>query len=249
MISSKQMNKLNYLASLEYPGRFIFSGQVKSSEDVFLVYGITGRSPASQARRIVKREGGLWVEPTDPQLIVSGNPDLLIYPAMVYSSHGIVVSNGKHTEDIMKEMLGTQDPLLAMARGLRDWKYEPDAPIYTPRISLVFKGGYKIVAGIIKRGDLGGVIKEYFELPLVPGKGWWFMTYDGKNTDPISCFQGEPVSLEIEGQTAETIVKMVYDSLAPASGKKDLRVSVAGVRTSLASLEILEVKIINRQEG
>lgn len=249
MISSKQMDILNYLKSLEYPGRFIFSGQVKSSEDIFLVYGITGRSPASQARQIVKKEGGLWVEPTDPQLIVSGNPDLLIYPAMLYSAYGIVVSNGKHTEDIMKEMSSTQEPLLAVVRGVRDWKYEPDAPIYTPRISLVYKGGYKIVASIIKRGELGGVIKEYFELPLVPGKGWWFMTYDGRNTDPLTAFQGEPVSLEVEGQTVESMVKQIHDSLAPEPGKKDLRVAVAGVRAFLAGPEVLEVKIINRQEG
>jgi len=243
------MNTSNYLKSFEYPGRFIFSGQIKSSDEAFLVYGITGRSAASQARRLVKKENGVWVEPTDPQLIVSGRPELLIYPAMLYSAQGIVVSNGKHTEDVMKELVNASDPLVALARSLRDWKYEPDAPIYTPRITLVFKGGFKILASIIKRGELGGVIKEYFELPLIPGKGWWFMTYAGANTDPVPSFQGEPIGLEVEGITAERIARWVYDSLAPEPGKKDLRVSVACLRASLAGAEIQEVKIINRQEG
>lgn len=243
------MNITSYLSSLEYPGRFIFSGQFRSSEDIFFLYGITGRSAASQARRIVKKEGGLWVEPTDPQLIVSGNPDLLIYPAMLYSAHGLAVSNGKHTEDLLKEMINTSDPLLAMARGIKDWKYETDAPIYTPRISLVFKGGFKVVASLIKRSELGSVIKEYFELPLIPGKGWWFMTYFGANVDPVPPFQGEPVCLEVEGMTADHLAALVYDSLAPQPGKKDLRVSVCCVRASLTGSEIQEVKIINRQEG
>jgi len=65
------MNNVNYLKSLEYPGRFIFAGQIKSSEEIFLVYGITGRSAASQARRIIKKEGGLWVEPSAPELFLS----------------------------------------------------------------------------------------------------------------------------------------------------------------------------------
>jgi len=243
------MNNINYLKSLEYPGRFIFAGQIKSSEEIFLVYGITGRSAASQARRIIKKEGGLWVEPSAPELFLSGNPDLLIYPAMLYSAQGVVVSNGKHTEDIMKEMLNTQDPVQALVRGLRDWKYEPDSPIYTPRISLVYKGGFKIAASIIKRGELGAVIKEYFDLPLIPGKGWWFMTYAGPNLEPVPAFQGEPVSLEVEGTTAERIASWVYESLAPEPGKKDFRVSVACLRLSLAWAEVREIKIINRQEG
>ncbi|MBC7364339.1 MAG: hypothetical protein H5U07_07335 [Candidatus Aminicenantes bacterium] len=243
------MNTKDYLKSLEYPGRFIFAGQIKSAEEIFLVYGITGRSAASQARRIIKKESGLWVEPSTPELFVSGNPDLLIYPAMLYSAHGVVVSNGKHTEDIMREMANTQDPVQALIRGLRDWKYEPDSPIYTPRISLVFKGGFRIAASIIKRGELGGVIKEYFDLPLIPGKGWWFMTYSGLNLDPLPAFQGEPVSLEVEGIAAEQIAGWIYETLAPATGKQDLRVSVACVCASSDGAEVKEIKIINRQDG
>lgn len=239
----------NYFSGLEYPGRFIIGGQFKAVDEIFLVYGITGRSPASQARRLIKKENGLWVEPTDPQLIVTGNPDLLIYPAMLYSPAGIAVSNGKQTTEILKALEAVHDPILALTRALKDWKYEPDQPIYTPRISLGFAGGFSLAVSIIKRGEFGTAMRNYFELPLIPGKGWLIMTYLGVNVDPVPSFFGEPISLEISENTAEEIATRVYESLKPAEGKKDFRVAVACVRASVDRAQIQEVKIINRQEG
>jgi len=237
-----------YLSGLEYPGRFILAGQFKSGDEVCLVYGLTGRSPASQARRLVKKENGIWVEPTDPELILRGKPELLIYPAIMYSSAGIVVSNGKHTNEIMGALESVRPPVVALARALREWKYEPDEPIYTPRISLAFAGGFSLAMSVIRRGEFGSVIRNYFELPLVPGKGWLIMTYMGINVDPLPSFFGEPISLEMVGQTAEEVAQGVYASLAPATGKPDFRVAVASLRAS-ADSQIQEIKIINRNEG
>jgi IMP cyclohydrolase len=239
----------NYLSGIEYPGRFIIGGQLKTGDDIFLVYGITGRSAASQARRLVKKENGIWVEPTDPQLIVTGNPDLLIYPAILYSASAMAVSNGQQTTDIIKSLEAVKDPILALSRALKDWKYEPDQPIYTPRISLGYAGGFSLGASVIKRGEFGIVIRNYFELPLIPGKGWLIMTYMGINVDPMPSFFGEPIFLDAPGNTAEGIASQVYQSLKPAEGKNDLRVAVACVRASVAEAQIQEIKIINHQEG
>jgi IMP cyclohydrolase len=241
-------NIQKYFFGLEYPGRFIIGGQIKDSEDIFLVYGLTGRSAASQARKMIKRENGIWVEPTDPELIVRGNPDLLIYPSMLFSPRGLVVSNGKHTLDILKSAEATREPVLALAHALKAWKYEPDEPIYTPRISLVFTGGFNLGLSLIKRGEFGQVIREYFDLPLVPGKGWLIMTYMGINTDPVPPFFGEPVCLEVAESRADELARSLYDSLQPATGKKDLRVAVAAVIASASTLEIQQIKIINREE-
>lgn len=239
----------NYFSGLEYPGRFIIGGQFKNSEEIFLVYGITARSPASQARRLIKKENGIWVEPSDPQLIVSGNLDLLIYPAALYSRSGIAVSNGKQTNDILKAMEIERHPVEALTRALKDWKYEPDEPIFTPRISLAYLGGFALGLSIIKRGEYGTTIRNYFELPLIPGKGWLIMTYLGVNVDPVPSFFGEPILLEISGNTADEIASQIYESLKPAEGKKDFRVAVACLRASLAENSVHEIKIINRQEG
>jgi IMP cyclohydrolase len=249
-IKKKSMNgQEKYLSGIEYPGRFIIGGQLKTVDEIFLVYGITGRSAPSQARQLVKKENGIWVEPTDPRLIVNGNPDLLIYPAIMYSPEGIAVSNGKQTADILNSLEKVREPVLALVKALKDWKYEPDQPIYTPRISLAFCGGYSLAGSVIKRGEFGAVIRNYFELPLMPGKGWLIMTYLGVNIDPVPPFSGEPISLEIAETTSEEIASCVYHSLRPPEGKNDLRVAVACVRASAAGTEIQEVKIANRHEG
>ncbi|MGB9764629.1 MAG: IMP cyclohydrolase [Candidatus Saccharicenans sp.] len=244
------MNKLrSYFSGLEYPGRFIIGGQLKDLDEVFLVYGITGRSVASQARRLVKKENGLWVEPTDPQLIVSGNPDLLIYPAMLFSTGRIAVSNGKQTTEIIRVLEKTMDPVLALTQALKDWKYEPDGPVFTPRISLAFAGGFCLAASIIKRGEFGTVIRNYFELPLIPGRGWLIMTYMGINADPVPAFLGEPILLEVPLKRAEEIAVELYESLNPTAGRKDFRVAVACLRATISEAEVQEIRIINRQEG
>ncbi|MCX8160464.1 MAG: IMP cyclohydrolase [Candidatus Saccharicenans sp.] len=238
-----------YLSGLEYPGRFIIAGQLKEGDELCLVYGLTGRSPASQARRLVKKENGIWVEPTDPQVILSGKPELLIYPAVLYSSSGLVVSNGKHTTDIMSQLEAMRQPLFALVRALKDWKYEPDDPIFTPRISLAFGGGFNLAMSVIRRGEFGSVIRNYFELPLIPGKGWLVMTYMGINVDPLPSFFGEPISLEMSGRTAEEVAQGVFDSLAPAPGKPDFRVALVALRASVHDGQVQEIKIINKHEG
>ncbi|MGB9893247.1 MAG: IMP cyclohydrolase, partial [Candidatus Saccharicenans sp.] len=149
----------SYFSGLEYPGRFIIGGQFKNGQEVLLAYGLTGRSPASQARRLAKKDNGIWVEPTDPNLILSGKPDLLIYPAMLYSPAGLAVSNGKQTNEILGALETLKDPILALARTLKDWKYEPDDPIYTPRISLAYNGGFSLAMSIIK-GENSGRLSE-----------------------------------------------------------------------------------------
>lgn len=239
----------SYLSGLEYPGRFIIAGQFETGDDICLVYGLTGRSAASQARRLVKKENGIWVEPTDAALIMSGNPELLIYPAILYSASGFVVSNGQHTTDIMRSLESVHNPLLALARALKDWKYEPDAPIYTPRISLAFAGGFNLAVSVIKRGEFGSVIRNYSELPLIPGRGWLVMTYMGINIDPLPSFFGEPVFLEILGNSADEVANQVFNSLEPAPDKKDFRVAVACLRASATAGDVQEIKIINKNKG
>jgi len=45
------------------------------------------------------------------------------------------------------------------------------------------------------------------------------------------------------------LVSSIYESLKPEAGKKDLRVSVAGLTASASSLELQQVKIINREDA
>src|SRR5665647_2637888 len=129
------------LASLEYPGRLIVIGAAPAGGRAVIIYAITGRSPSSQARRFVLRDGGIWVEPTDEATLKQGHVDLLVYPAVLFSRAGLAVSNGKQTTDVRDRLAPSAGTGPALAAALASWDFEPDAPIFTPRISGCLAGG------------------------------------------------------------------------------------------------------------
>jgi IMP cyclohydrolase len=86
---------------MAYPGRVVIIGKTPSGNLPFVVYCITGRSPSSQARRIVFEEARAVVRPTDDELLETGDPELLLYPAIMISQ-GIAVSNGRQTSSIRR---------------------------------------------------------------------------------------------------------------------------------------------------
>ena len=92
---------LESLARMEYPGRFIILGKDSGGEHAVVVYGLTGRSPPSRARRLEPEKDQVRVVPVDEQAVSAGNRDLLVYPAMMFKRQGIAVSNGAHTESCL----------------------------------------------------------------------------------------------------------------------------------------------------
>ena len=61
------------LTKLEYPGRLIVIGAPREGMRLGVIYAITGRSPSSQARKLVRRDNGIWVQPTDEATLRTGN--------------------------------------------------------------------------------------------------------------------------------------------------------------------------------
>ncbi|MEK6933345.1 MAG: IMP cyclohydrolase [Nanoarchaeota archaeon] len=247
---SESLNGLKVLSDMDYPGRFIMLGRADNC-DVVAVYGITGRSTSSQARRLVKKnvwEKGfsIHVEPTDPELIISGNQDLLIYPAIIVEKNDVVVSNGRQTEDLLYK-LEYNNPLHSLVIHHKNWDYEPDHPNYTPRITGCIKDE-KAALGIIKRSNSGMALRQLFEIELFAGKGKLIATYTGKNMDPLPSFTGEPLSVNLERLTesASTTAKSFYDALAPKNPALDFRVSVAAVHKS--TRREIDISIINRAD-
>jgi IMP cyclohydrolase len=218
------MPELEPLKNMEYPGRLIVIGTSPDGDEV-VMYAITGRSPSSQARKLERAEDRIIVKPTDEEILRTGDPDLLIYPAIIIES-GIAVSNGKQTEDIPPHFARAERPIGVLDAALHRWEYEPDEPNYTPRISgCIFKGA---ALSIIKRSENGSVLRDYFELPLVPGTGRMIATYTGENINPLPSFAGEPIEIEIPYRNAEEAVTALYDALGP-TGEDDFRVAAAAV--------------------
>ncbi len=240
---------LEALASMEYPGRFIAIGSNVADGIDVVVYGITGRSPSSQARKLVLTRGKPFImintEPTDRELLKQGNTDLLVYPAIILGPSGIAVSNGRQTNNIYhNEKLCSS--LEVLANGLRNFSYEPDSPNYTPRISGRIEDGYGAALSIIKcdNNPNGSALRAFFDLASI---GKLITTYKGPNTDPLPSFEGEPLSVRLESETAEDTAGLFYHSLSPKEGKDDLRVSVAAVHYNHESSKA-SISIFNRSD-
>jgi len=241
---------LENLSSREYPGRVIIVGQDKTGDNMVVIYAITGRSPSSQARKLELEEDAIWASPTDEEALKKGNRDLLVYPAILFvPARGIAVSNGQQTSDIGSHLLKSQNPLEILESALFQWDFEPDGPIFTPRISGCVLSGKGAALSIIRRGSDGSSSRNFYEVPLVSGRGMMIATYRGENRNPVPSFTGEPVEVEIHKKRADGMAEAVYDALAPEPGKKDLRVSVACVYSRKVSAGQNEIYIINRKSG
>jgi IMP cyclohydrolase len=240
-------NPTGLLSTLEYPGRLISLGTAPGGEKAVIIYAITGRSPASQARKLVARNGGIWVQPTDPDVLKQGNVDLLVYPAVLFHRDGIAVSNGKQTADIRDGLVKEGNPVCILAGAMERWDYEPDSPIFTPRISgcvLARTAGLSLV----RRGRRGETVRSYFEVPLRAGKAALISTYQGPNSDPLPCFAGEPLEMALVGTKPQETAASVYETLGTRAPDKDFRVAVACIFASLVAPGVHDLHIINRHE-
>jgi len=238
-------NTQGLLARLEYPGRLIAMGLDSAGAKAVIVYAITGRSPSSQARKLVLRDRGIWVQPTDEDVLKKGNVDLLVYPALLFGQEGVAVSNGKQTADIRDGLAAGAGPVSVLAKALAAWDFEPDAPIFTPRISGCFVRGSAGLS-LVRRGESGETLRSYFEVPLREGEGRLVSTYEGPNRDPLPAFAGEPHRIELRGGSARETAETVYRELGPVIPEKDFRVAVACVSASLSRPDDLEVHVVNR---
>lgn len=224
------------LSSMEYPGRFFVLGN--QDENLFVLYGITARSASSQARKIIVNKSKsiledlvLRVKPTDSELLSLGNPNLLIYKAvMARESEGgcIAVSNGAQTEHIFKK-LGRNNALDVLANVHRQFEYEPDPPNYTPRISGILTSDKRCVIGRITKDEEFEIpLREEFSYSLLNKTGRFISTYSGANTNPLPSFREDPILVEADYRDSKEAVNAAYESIIH-NGNNDFRVSVAGI--------------------
>jgi IMP cyclohydrolase len=237
---------LGALAQMTYPGRLIILGRDPSKRSNVVIYAITGRSPASRARLLRREENAVWARPAEPLLVQQGNLELLIYPAIV-AGRGIAISNGRQTLDI--DLQAEDDPVSVLDKGLARWSFEPDDPCFTPRISGCILASDRAALSVIRRSEDGAALRNFFEIPLVAGRASFVATYAGSPRDPLPSFEGEPVALALEWESAASAADAVYESLGPKSGGPDFRVAVACLFARAEDMSQFELRIINRQEG
>jgi IMP cyclohydrolase len=187
------------LSENPYPGRGIVLGVSESGEHFVQTYWVMGRSDNSRNRVFVSDENGcLSTKAADPSKVE--NPSLIIYDAMRERGEFFVVSNGHQTNKVI-DALGIHLIPVSLATALRDFKYEPDPPICTPRITGLCKmSSQELHLSILKKSPFGdGCDRAFWEYKDVPpGLGLCITTYATDGVPPPS-FQGEPYLVPLVG--------------------------------------------------
>jgi len=233
------------LSRLIYPGRWLAIGIDPGGEHHVILYAITGRSPSSQARKLELDGNSVWTKPTDPEVLKKGNPELLVYPAVIFG-RGIAASNGRQTTDIDTD--GASSAVSALDSGLAPWTYEPDAPIFTPRITGCVLPSGSAALSIIKRSDDGEAFRAYFEIAPRRGRASLLSTYAGDNREPLAAYSGDPLDIGMGGRTPEDTAEEAYAALRPAGRAEDFRVAVVCVYARRNDLSDRRLAVINRHE-
>ncbi len=248
---------LSALANMEYSGRGLIVGKTLTGHE-FVGYSLTGRSPPSQKRKLVPGDntGVIRTDVTDKKVLEDEtfNPALLLYPAIIpVHNKAIIVGNGIQTElvyDLLHEFPSIDDiidtgvdpePFLREVLSTSAWKYdlkkdlwiditsyEPDSPIYTPRITALVIGD-KAAIHIVRRTESGAKESKFYPITLVNGEGKLITTYKGGNEKPFPLsFVGEPLDLTIGSNYVSTLVQEVYDAIEGGSKPEDnFRVATA----------------------
>jgi hypothetical protein len=206
------MQKLNeILKSNSYPGRGIIIGRSADGENAVTAYFIMGRSENSRNRIFTENGEGIKTAAYDESKLT--DPSLVIYNAVRVIGSKIIVTNGDQT-DTIAALMGQQ---LTFEQALRTREYEPDKPNYTPRISGILhfaEDNFNYAMSILKSdyGNPDSCLRYNFAYNNpIAGKGRVIHTYKSDG-EPLPSFEGEPVSVEINGNIDE-FSGMIWNAL------------------------------------
>ncbi len=195
-----------------YPGRGIIVGMSSDGKKAMFAYFIMGRSENSRNR--VFREYGdeLRTEPFDESKV--SDPSLIIYSPVKVVGREIIVTNGDQTDSIEEAMKAD----ICFRRALMKRTFEPDAPLYTPRISAVLHLGkkaseYSYELSILKCADGKGkrTSRQFFLYEAMRGTAHFLHTYQ-RDGNPPASFAGEPICVKI-GNDIRAFADEIWDNL------------------------------------
>jgi IMP cyclohydrolase len=197
------------LSENAYPGRGIIIGRA----GIFAVcaYFIMGRSENSRNRLFVRDGDALRTEAADASKMK--DPSLVIYSPVRTLGSKTIVTNGDQTDTIYKFL----DAQRTFEEALYSREFEPDPPIFTPRISGIIRlcdDGFNYALSIIKsaNGDDKSCRRfTYTYKPAPDGIGHFIHTYKADGNPPAS-FEGEPVEIAVDGDIDDFTSK-IWESL------------------------------------
>ena len=234
------VNLYKEIGKTSYPGRGIVIGVSEDGKFAVTAYFIMGRSANSRNRVFVEDGEGIRTEAFDPSKLE--DPSLIIYAPVRVLGDDTIVTNGDQTDTVYDRLKQGK----SFEESLRERRYEPDAPNYTPRISgllHVSKGVFDYQLSILKsdNGDPGSDNRYTFAYTTPKaGRGHFIHTYMGDG-DPLPSFEGEPTPVLINGGI-DSFAKDIWKAL-----DKDNKVSLF-TRYIEISTGKYESRIINKNE-
>ncbi len=198
------MTIYEYLSQKSYPGRFLLAGSTKNGEKV-LAYAIMGRSEQSRNRIFVKDGDMLKTKAYDESIVK--DPSLIIYNAMRSAGQKIILTNGDQTDTIYDALTAGKE----LSDALIQRTYEPDAPNYTPRISVVYntEDNTYSLSILKKNGDeTDRIIWNYTE---EKGKCHVIHTYENDG-NPLPTFSTDPLTFTLP-ESEDELKDMLWNGL------------------------------------
>lgn len=195
------------LAGNAYPGRGVL--WCRTGDGALCGgYFLTGRSPASRARVLRPGPAGeLTVVPTGR----AEHDSLRHYTAVRECAGRLVFGNGEQVDAVADRLAVGQPP----SQALEDLDYEPDPPIFTPRLTVV-ADGERAWFGAARRSVAGRTGTDRLTLRvegLRAGEGVLMTTY---RSDGHTVATGEPYAEFRTGAAAGTgLLDQVWDGLDP----------------------------------
>jgi IMP cyclohydrolase len=197
------------VAGNRYPGRGVLWARTTGG-GLCGGYFLTGRSAASQARRLRRGVGELIVSPTTG----SGHDPLRHYVAARERDGWLVFGNGEQVAAVSDRLQAGGAPAEALA-GL---EYEPDPPIFTSRITVAadLRGGRGAWFGAARRSRGGRAAADVLTLAvgdLAPGDAVLMTTY---RSDGDHVATGEPfVEARTDAADRDELLEELWCALAP----------------------------------
>lgn len=204
----------NALGSNTYPGRGILIGRDELGATV-IAYFIMGRSENSRNRVFELTDDGIRTRAFDESKLT--DPSLVIYAPVRKVSSVTVVTNGDQTDTVRNELIKSadveKDCFWRFDAALQTREYEPDPPIFTPRISgILCPGGYEL--SILKSEDQSGGVcqRNFYRYAYEQGVCHLIHTYE-RDGSPVPVFRGDPRRLQTPGGSTEEIAERVWNCL------------------------------------
>jgi len=205
------------LSSNDYPGRGLVVARTRASE-ICVAYFMTGRSPASRERALVRDGEALYTRPRS----ASRHDPLRHYRAVTVGPDWCVVGNGDQVDQVTTNL-----SKMGPAEAVQGIKFEPDPPLRTPRITVVTG---RAPGTILMAGSRASVLDPGRTLvstvsadDLAIGCGLLTTTYLSTNRQ-VEATSHLPVEVTVDAASAEELLETVWAAIS-----SDLRVAAAVV--------------------